>query len=971
MRKVIILMVVMLMAVAVSHATEWPGVTPIKTVQYVADPVTEDRSTLMGDTVTVEGWVTFEPLSRATDGQGFWMADSAGAWHGVYIYKYAAGFDYAFGTKVRVRGKVTEYKSGSDANGNYITEISPMDATADVTVLSDTVDWTDLPAACAYTVVPAGQLTPFNRTGAEQWEGVLVQMNDVTCDNADAGYGEWSVSDGDSTVLIDNPQNSTFGYFHKPMMDEPFVYVRGVVNVSYGYHVLPEISRDLKVAEDPTNGWYTQFSFFNQVRPTDMEIKIDETGSYYMLDESYSANKRYSHFDPTLPATAMVDTVKLHGVVTMPTGISYAGAGIKFLMSDATYALDASPVEQPWSAVMCYNPDATAYPTLYEGDEVFVTGYVDEYQMNAGNMTELWITQPIEVGDTYSRPAPVQVTVQDMRTPYKIEPWETEFVYLLHSVVIDNATTGWSSVKFAVDDDQTDEYKEISIDGDSDFSGSPEADNWVTFGTPPVGANVDSVTGWVYPHYGDYDDAEDPDLWIYKIEPMRPLTDIVIGEGPPVIASATRDLVVPSPTDDVTITADISDDVNVDSAKVMYKIEIDGAWMAVDMTNTTGTTYTAAIPAGSDGDNFWFFVQAYDTWEDASVHYSMLPSDTSRGLYGYTVRTGGVLEISDIQYTPYSDGNSRFAGYAVTVTGTVIDSFDVANQYGYDQGCAYYLQSGTTADWNSILVHINSTDMSVGSTVEAGDNITVTGTVNEITGSSKFDYNTRLRSVGTNFTVNSTGNAITFYVIPATDLTDTPELYESQAVRINNPTFVQANQYDWTFEADGVQFLVDNDMVNYAANNSTIKAWFSGLAPDTSDRTPDWIRGIWMFSYGTWKLEPRLWYDVQGLSGPYVNSVAEAGLPTTFALRPVYPNPFNPSTTVAFQLPKNVAVKAIVYNMLGQKVRTLIDQPMAAGQHSVVWHGVNESNVPVASGVYFLRFDAGNFHKMQKMVLIK
>lgn len=962
MRKVLLIAMAMVLMASYSFATVVPGITTIHDIQFTSDPGTDDASPLAGDTVTVEGWVTFEPMSRNTAGYAFWMADAAGAWNGIYVYKSSAGWDFAFGTKVRVTGVVSEYSG--------FTELMPWSADS-VTVLDDAVDWTDLPAACAYTVVPAADLSAAGT--AEQYESVLVQVDDVTTSNTDLGYGEWEVSDASSNaVVVDNPQNSTFGYFHKVMADEPFVYVRGVLQYNYGaYKIVPEISRDLKTAEDPASGWYTQFSFFQQVRPSDMDIKIDGSNNYYMLDESYSSNARYAYFDSGI--TGKQDTVTVRGIVTMPTGLSYAGAGIKFIMADATYGLDADPVEQPWSAVLSYDPDSTAFPVLLEGDEVVVTGYISEYQMNAGNMTELFITEAITVPSFDNPvPAPVQVDVPDVRTPRVIEKYETGFVYILSSVVADNNTTGWSSVKFAIDDNTTDEYKEISIDGDSDFSTSPEVDNWVTFGTPPVGANVDSVTGWVYPHYGDYNDATDPDLWIYKIEPKRPLTDIVIGEGPPVIASASRDLTVPTPSDPVVVSAEITDDVNVDSAKVFYKMGIDGTWSSVAMDNGgSGSTYTGSIPAGADGESYFYFVEAYDTWEDLSVHYSLMPSDTARGLYGYTVRTGGQLEIADVQYTPFADNNSLYAGYEVTVSGTVIDSFDIANQYGYTDGCAYYIQSGTDAEWNAMLVHINATDMAVGSQVQAGDNITVTGTVYEQTGSSKFDFNTRLRDVGANYVINSTGNAINFFDIPVTDLTGTPELYESQAVRVMNPTFVQKNSYDWTFEdADGHTFLVDDDMIKYAASNSTISEWFAGLADGSSETNPAWIRGIWMYSYGTWKLEPRLWYDVDGLADPN-NGVNEAGLPKVFALYPVYPNPFNPSTTVSFQLPKNTVVKAVVYNMLGQKVRTLIDKPMVQGQHSVMWHGVNEANVPVASGVYFLRFDAADFHKMQKMVLIK
>jgi hypothetical protein len=94
-------------------------------------------------------------------------------------------------------------------------------------------------------------------------------------------------------------------------------------------------------------------------------------------------------------------------------------------------------------------------------------------------------------------------------------------------------------------------------------------------------------------------------------------------------------------------------------------------------------------------------------------------------------------------------------------------------------------------------------------------------------------------------------------------------------------------------------------------------------------------------------------------------------LPSTYTLAPNYPNPFNPTTTIEFTLPQPGHVDLSVYNLLGQKVRTLVNEELVAGTHQVVWDARNDANQEVAGGVYFYLITAGDFHKSQKMVLLK
>ncbi len=93
-------------------------------------------------------------------------------------------------------------------------------------------------------------------------------------------------------------------------------------------------------------------------------------------------------------------------------------------------------------------------------------------------------------------------------------------------------------------------------------------------------------------------------------------------------------------------------------------------------------------------------------------------------------------------------------------------------------------------------------------------------------------------------------------------------------------------------------------------------------------------------------------------------------LPDRFVLHQNFPNPFNPSTTIQFEMPERSRVTLIVYDILGQQVATLIDQEIKPGYHKATWDGTNKENVNVASGVYYfvLKTTAGRFTR--KAVLL-
>lgn len=94
-------------------------------------------------------------------------------------------------------------------------------------------------------------------------------------------------------------------------------------------------------------------------------------------------------------------------------------------------------------------------------------------------------------------------------------------------------------------------------------------------------------------------------------------------------------------------------------------------------------------------------------------------------------------------------------------------------------------------------------------------------------------------------------------------------------------------------------------------------------------------------------------------------------IPEEFALRQNYPNPLNPETRIAYDLPKSVHIRIEIFNLLGQKMRTLVDDQKPAGSHTMVWDGRKDNGAAVASGVYIYRLQTKKFVQSRKLLLLR
>ncbi|MBC8190959.1 MAG: multicopper oxidase domain-containing protein [FCB group bacterium] len=121
-----------------------------------------------------------------------------------------------------------------------------------------------------------------------------------------------------------------------------------------------------------------------------------------------------------------------------------------------------------------------------------------------------------------------------------------------------------------------------------------------------------------------------------------------------------------------------------------------------------------------------------------------------------------------------------------------------------------------------------------------------------------------------------------------------------------------------------------------------------------------------------------LTHEDAGMMGQFIvvdplatNSNLAGLIPTVVTLGPAYPNPFNPTTTIRYDLPTRSAVTLGVYDITGRTITILADTHQPAGAYSIHWNGTNDLGNPVSTGMYFCRLEAGDYSKTIKMVYLK
>jgi hypothetical protein len=158
--------------------------------------------------------------------------------------------------------------------------------------------------------------------------------------------------------------------------------------------------------------------------------------------------------------------------------------------------------------------------------------------------------------------------------------------------------------------------------------------------------------------------------------------------------------------------------------------------------------------------------------------------------------------------------------------------------------------------------------------------------------------------------------------------------------------------------------------------NHTIDGNILSLVTASDDQTASLVPGQTIeLAFDAGEIEPPqpgyVREFVFSAKGYYTTYSGSAALPQVYQLEQNYPNPFNPTTTIYYTLPTTTDVNLVVYNTLGQRVKTLVSTAQTAGQHSVEWDGTDDNGNTVSSGVYFYKLTSPDYSATRKMMLIK
>ena len=129
---------------------------------------------------------------------------------------------------------------------------------------------------------------------------------------------------------------------------------------------------------------------------------------------------------------------------------------------------------------------------------------------------------------------------------------------------------------------------------------------------------------------------------------------------------------------------------------------------------------------------------------------------------------------------------------------------------------------------------------------------------------------------------------------------------------------------------------------------------------------------------GTWDIVAYNGMDMDySANGPFNLTIGstvgtdDAFIPDVFALYQNYPNPFNPVTTISYDIPEASDVRLVVYNLVGQPVRVLVNGFQNPSRYTLAWNGLSDNGLPVSSGIYIYRLESESFVKTMKMMYLK
>jgi len=709
-----------------------------------------------------------------------------------------------------------------------------------------------------------------------------------------------------------------------------------------------------------------------QIQQVPAESLLVADGLQNNKPSRWTLQKSSKAHTPPLPG----DTVRVRALCVVPAKVlTFNQAGYTMLLYDSSLAY-------PWGGIfgrVNLATDTTQAITdgilnVSRGDIVEVTGWIAEFPTNSMNSLTQFNFVPNRpftiIASGRPIPAPIRKNVSDFyrdifsggTVRYSTgEMYEGLYVELINLQVNFrvNATRGTFSSIDAFGDEITmyDASKFFTL-GHGTIIGPPDT-TWQRI-YPQAGTLIDTLRGFITTVSG----SENPRG--YRIAPAF-RSDYV-----------SRNIVLPSITqhrrNPIIVRSDSLGRISVrvtrqtaaiTSVQLLYSIN-NGAFTTLPMI-FSDTTYKANIPLQVENTFVKYFIKATDSLNNSIILANSAISgaslDTSKGFFFYTV-LNRALTIQDIQSTPFRNGRSGYLGASVSLRGVV--TADTAHiRLAAAGALPWYMQTGT-APWNGIWFYDT---LSALKNLRNGDSITVTGTVAE-----QFDV-TRLQAITSPPILHVSGATVPNPLTLTTGAfgpnvangASSAEPYEGMLAQFNNVTVTDVAP----IFSDPTEFEVDDGSGPILVRRDGTHT-FSNVRADTilgrtilklNDRI-SFLRGVIYFAFNRYKIVPRRNTDFGVVTG--VDIQRDPTVPAEYALEQNYPNPFNPATVIEYDLPLQKPVTLKIYNVLGQEVRTLVNEVQESGKYRVRFDGAS-----VATGVYFYRLEAAEFSQVRKMLLLK
>jgi len=622
------------------------------------------------------------------------------------------------------------------------------------------------------------------------------------------------------------------------------------------------------------------------------------------------------------------DTVHVGGVVTAGTGLYYAGTGVSFYME--------MPEGGPFSGIMAYNPD-NAFPDLIPGDSISVNALVSEYGYPydppfTSNMTELFIVPGSFTFHSFGNPEPEPVVITaaviDTNGGAGIvdslgEQYEGVYVRL-YEVTVDSVIPYTTTATWVCHDSTGHEFM------------VRDASDSIAY-LPTVGTQFSYVNGVIYHRFNNY-----------NVQP-RYMRDIQFQSGAPVIGNVGHSPEFPFSDDQVTVSANVFDDVAVDDVRLFYRLNL-GSWASVHMVAGENNNYHFTLPALPTGYRVDYYIEA----EDNEGNISTEPLEAPWNFHTYRVLSPTAMTIAQAKVDIDNDFRPDLVDQAVTLTG-------IASSYNFaTTRTDFFMQDGTAG----IDVFMYGTMVNV----NIGDSVRASGIIDQYYGK------TQLMVYAVNRIQNfGGGHHVDTLLLTCDQLGEgVGEQYEGRLIRVNcltitpdpDPWPALGSSATMTIgNADGELLLRIDASTNIPGQNQPPGPHYNivgCLGQYTYNTPPD----------DGYQLMPRRYSDFR-------DTTCQVGvddldnLPLATSLNQNYPNPFNATTMIMYNLAERGDVSLAIYDLLGQKVYELKQSDVEVGSHSLIWEGTDTGGRPVATGVYFYRLKVGDFSDTRQMLLLK